>query len=386
MIVREKLKGNDIALFFGTWAPMHLGHISAIHQAKRSHDGVILIACGRENDRGAKIGLGLTKRFRYVRETFKEDELVHVVKVDETGIPEYPEGWSQWLELVEEQVQQNLVDKVDITIYVGEKEYEEKLNILRPDWKVVRINRELLPISATKIRENPTKYWRQIAKPFRRHFSKNVLIAGSASGGKTTLVKDLARSYGSSFSLEYARYYQKKYNVLDEELNGKDYTYLLANQYRQTSNEIEGSGNNGLVIADTNSTVTKAYMDWYLTTDKKMAEKQGKMLIKESEKKALDLQYATTIEQEKWALILIIPPVTRYIDDHFRDMTMAEDAVRWAFHQHLMTLFKEAGLMDKVVVLESVPTESDPQGFYGRYTEAQRIIKERLNLSIWDGQ
>lgn len=382
--MRGKLKGTNIALFFGTWAPMHVGHLSIIHQAKRCHDGVALIVSGRKGDRGAKIGLDLTKRFRYVRETFKEDELVVVVKVDETGIPEYPDGWVQWLALAEKQVEQEVSKEAKFTIYVGEKEYQEKLSVLRPEWRIVLMDRAERPISATQIRKNPMKYWRQIAKPFRRHFSNNILIAGSASGGKTTLVKDLARSYGSSFSLEYARYYQKKYNVLDEELNGKDYRYLFANQYRQTSNEIEGSGNNGLVIADTNSVVTKAYMDWYLTTEPEVAEKQGKTLITLAEKKALDLQYAATIEQEVWALIFIIPPVTPYVDDQFRDMTMAEEAIRWAFHNHLLELFKAAGLMEKVVLLDVVPTEKDPQGFYGRYLKAQQIIKERLGISIWD--
>lgn len=382
--MRRKSKGKDIALFFGTWAPMHLGHISAVHRAKRCHESVILIVSGSEQDRGAEIGLDLTKRFRYVRETFKEDELVIVVKVDETGIPEYPNGWKQWLELVEKQIQHVVEEEAEFTIYVGEAEYKEKLTVLRPEWKVVMMDRKLLPISATQIRNNPMKYWRQIAKPFRRHFSQNILIAGSASGGKTTLVKDLARSYGSPFSLEYARYYQEKYNVLDEELNGKDYKYLLANQYRQTSNEIEGSGNNGLVIADTNSTVTKAYMDWYLTTNQEIAIKKEKTLITEAEQQALNLQYETTIQQEEWALIFIIPPVTTYVDDQFRDMSMAENKIRWAFHDHLLSLFKAAGLMDKVVLLDVETTKEDPQGFYGRYVEAQRIIQERLGISIWE--
>ena len=44
------------------------------------------------------------------------------------------------------------------------------------------------------IRENPSKYWKYIAQPFRRQFTKKVLIMGSASNGKTTLAKDLARS------------------------------------------------------------------------------------------------------------------------------------------------------------------------------------------------
>ncbi|WP_321387509.1 AAA family ATPase [uncultured Enterococcus sp.] len=382
--MRNKLTGTNIGVFFGTWAPMHIGHISAVHQAKRLCDGVILAVSGYDGDRGDQIGLSLEKRFRYTRETFKEDELIAVDKIDETAIPRYPQGWLPWLEMLETVISKNCeANEMTITIFVGEKEYVEKLNELRPAWKVVLIDRLLLPISATLIRENPLKYWQKIARPFRRHFSKNILIAGSASGGKTTLVKDLARSYGSPFSLEYARHYQQKYNVLDEELNAKDYVYLLANQYRQTSNEIEGTANNGLVFADTNSTVTKAYMDWYLTADEQEAQSKEKTLIQKEELEALNRQYEATIQQEKWDIIFIVPPVTKYVDDHFRDMTMAEENIRWTFHEHLLRLFEEAGLGDKVVILETEMTSADPQGFYSRYQLAQDKIAEILDITVW---
>ncbi|MFK4567781.1 HTH-type transcriptional repressor of NAD biosynthesis genes [Enterococcus sp. UD-01] len=382
--MREKLNGQAIGVFLGTWAPMHIGHIAAVHQAKRQCDGVLLAVSGYAGDRGDQIGLNLEKRFRYTRETFKDDALVVVGKIDETGIPRYPEGWQQWLILLEQLIEEKCeVQTPKLTIFVGEKVYQEQLNKLRPAWKVELIDRQLLPLSASMVRENPLKYWQKIARPFRRHFSKNILIAGSASGGKTTLVKDLARSYGSPFSLEYARHYQEKYNVLDEELNGRDYMYLLTNQYRQTSNEIEGTANNGLVFADTNSTVTKAYIDWYLTTDAKKAKESGKSLISQEELAALNSQYQLIVQQEKWDLIFIIPPVTKYVDDQFRDMSMATESIRWAFHHHLVKLFVEAGLEEKMVFLDVESTEADPQGFYGRYVMAQEVIEGRLNVKVW---
>ena len=84
---------------------------------------------------------------------------------------------------------------------------------------------------------------------------------GSASNGKTTLAKDLARYYDAPVSLEYAREYQIQNNVRDDELTPKDYYYLLLGQYAQTSRLIDSSANRGLVVADTNSLVTKAYYD-----------------------------------------------------------------------------------------------------------------------------
>ena len=87
--------------------------------------------------------------------------------------------------------------------------------------------------------------------------------------GKTTLAKDLARFYDAPVSLEYAREYQIRNNVRDDELTPKDYYYLLLGQYDQTSKLIDSSANRGLVIADTNSLVTKGYYDYYMEVEAK---------------------------------------------------------------------------------------------------------------------
>ena len=82
---------------------------------------------------------------------------------------------------------------------VGEKAYKEELEARGFE---VHLEERRFGISATMIRENPSKYWKYIAQPFRRQFTKKVLIMGSASNGKTTLAKDLARFYDAPVSLE----------------------------------------------------------------------------------------------------------------------------------------------------------------------------------------
>ena len=69
-------------------------------------------------------------------------------------------------------------------------------------------------------------------------------------------------------SLEYAREYQIRNNVRDDELTPKDYYYLLLGQYDQNpQNLIDSSANRGLVIADTNSLVTKGHYDYYMEVE-----------------------------------------------------------------------------------------------------------------------
>ena len=92
------MKKERIALVFGTFAPLHQGHIDLIQRAKRQCDCVRVIVSGYEGDRGEEVGLSLQKRFRYIREAFSNDELTQVYKLDETELPRYPLGWEPWLQ------------------------------------------------------------------------------------------------------------------------------------------------------------------------------------------------------------------------------------------------------------------------------------------------
>ena len=45
------------------------------------------------------------------------------------------------------------------------------------------------------IRNNPLKYWDKIAESFKKIYSHNILISGTASEGKSTLVQDLGKYF-----------------------------------------------------------------------------------------------------------------------------------------------------------------------------------------------
>jgi len=343
---------EKVAVVFGTFAPLHQGHIDLIQRAKRQCDRVCVIVSGYKGDRGEKVGLPLQKRFRYIREGFSNDELTQIYKLDETDLPRYPLGWEPWLKAALETIQYNEA-REELIFFVGEKTYQEELEARGFQ---AHLQERQFGISGTLIRENPSKYWKYIAQPFRRQFTKKVLIMGSASNGKTTLAKDLARFYDAPVSLEYAREYQIKNNVRDDELTPKDYYYLLLGQYDQTSKLIDSSANRGLVIADTNSLVTKGYYDYYM-------EVEGP---ETSMTDTFDNLFVSILAKEKWDLILFVQPIGSYVNDGFRDMTMADDEIRNSFSNHLDQLCHQ--------YLSDIPTAYLGQDYLGNYEEAKRVI------------
>ena len=383
------LKTKNLAVVFGTFAPMHIGHVDLITRAKRENDAALVVVSGTntEEDRGTRVGLHLKRRFRYVREVFHDDELVVVDKLDEEGII----SEQNWFEILHELIKENTDYQFEkITFYIGEEKDQKPLlsyfenvfndeyllgksdtessdSIIKKEVGIKIIDKSIIPVSSAEILKKPLAHWRYITKPFRRHFTKKVLVVGSASGGKTTLIKDLGRIFNAPVSLEYARYYQGVHNVRDDELDTNDYIRLFAYQNHQTSNIIDSGSHSGIVFVDTNATVTMAYVDYYL-----------KDVISEEEYQALNLSYKVAVSKEKWDLIVLIPPKSAYVNDGFRDMSMSSQDIRDDFTNHLIELLKRDGFEDKLLILDSEPDTF----FIENYEKTIEAIKTRLNIDI----
>lgn len=240
---QKPLRGNSVGIVFGSFAPLHQGHLDLIMRAKKENDGgCIVISCGLDGDKGEPM-MPHKKRYRYVREFFANDDLVAVYSINDTElqIKAYPEGWDGWMEEFEriwEKAVENSVmvmdDKGNKELvgpsrvwYVGDKNYYDDL-IARGEQCVLVDRTASNPICATMIRQNPIKHWDKITAPFRRVFSHNILIAGTASEGKTTLTQDLGKYFNAPYSWEWARDYMRDSCVADWELDVADYMAFFA--------------------------------------------------------------------------------------------------------------------------------------------------------------
>lgn len=359
-IYQKPLSGSKIGVVFGSFAPLHTGHLDLIMKAKKENDGgCIVIVCGYDGDKGEPL-IPHSKRYRYVREFFKDDDLVAVYPINDSqlGIARYPNGWEKWLEEFS-RIYDVAVNKsenhVKRTWYVGDEEYYDGLRE-RGEEAVLVDRYAKNKISATKIRTSPLFNWKKIASPFKRAFSTNVLITGTASEGKSTLVQDLGRYFNAPCSYEWARNYMEENCVSDTELDSADFIAFLYGQHDLNRKMINSPSNNGFFFADTDSLVTKMYAEYYAKDPNfKMTMEEFKIIG--------DLADALTAKS-RWDKIFLLCPHGVFVDDHSRYMAHGGEKERKELFDLLCKSLKQHGLWDKVTILD------------GSYYENYLAVKE----------
>lgn len=360
-INKSNLGGKRIGIIIGEFIPLHTGHQKLIYKALMKNDSVFLIVCGVEGDSGDINNLSLQKRFRYLREAYNDELNLKVLMVEDTISMDLP---SKIVSLVKSNIEGDF-ESIKFVIYTSEDMNLEQTQQLLPDNFYLDIQKiKNLKTLELSIQKNPIKYWDKINPIFQRNFTKKVLIAGSASTGKSTLVRRLAHSFNTTFSEEYARAYQEEANVTDEELTVKDYASIAIGQCEENYKETCSIANKGITFFDTDIIVTKTYSDLYL---------------KKTEKEELEHLFDIYISKENYDLILIIPPITNYIDDGFRNMTWEKD--RYEFHRRLMFNFSKYGFKDKIILLDHEGVDTS-DGFYLRYEQALAAINKALGFNL----
>ena len=363
---QKPLSGKRVGVVFGSFAPLHQGHLDLIMRAKKENDGgAIVIVCGYDGDKGEPM-MPHKKRYRYVREFFADDDLVAVYAINdsELGIETYPNGWPKWmaeferiwdkateLSRVIETEDGNLEPASPLRLwYVGDDNYYDDLVHMQHEHAVLVDRYDENPICATMIRQNPIKNWDKIAFPFRRLFSHNILITGTASEGKSTLVTDLGKYFNAPYSHEYARDYMRESCVSDWELDSADFMAFLKGQYDLNRSLINSPGNHGVFFADTDSMTTRMYAEYYA--------KDASCGLSEVEFNAIAIMADELTSKCRWDKIFLVAPHGVYVDDHERYMAHSGMEEREELFQILCKNLRDSGNWDKVVILDGTYWEN----------------------------
>lgn len=341
-----------VGICFGGYCPMHQGHLDVIMRAKKENDVCFVVVCGYDNEpRSWEINLNLDERHNLINNFFCNDEQIIVLKINDTelGIDESmsDHNWTVWQNKVKELIFGNVhwrgpyikyqkIDEItsDITWYVAEPFYKtsiERNNVM--NGKVILIDK-LNPVSGTLIRNNPIKYWNKISKPFKPYLCKNILILGTASEGKSTLVRDISNYFDIPHAWEYGRGYMEDRDMQDTDLTVDDFKEFLKGQI-SICNNFRTQSKNGIFISDTDNCVTLMYAKAYSSnTEMQINEDDYKVLYNEAKRLHKNSKF-------KWNHIFVFPPSKNFVNDGSRYMGQASMEERNKNFEILQKLIQE---------------------------------------------
>jgi NadR type nicotinamide-nucleotide adenylyltransferase len=181
----------------GKFMPAHRGHVYLVDFARRFAKRLTVLVCSirREPLDGAL-------RYEWMRELFHGGnvEVIHVTDEVPQTPDEHPAFWPIWKELV----QRHVAEPVD-AVFTSETYGETLAQTLDARHYPVDPGRQVMPISGSRVRDDPLTYWDMLPEVVRPHYVKRICVFGPESTGKSTLTQNLATHYRTSYAPEYAR-------------------------------------------------------------------------------------------------------------------------------------------------------------------------------------
>lgn len=349
----------SIGLCIGEFAPLHQGHLDLIMRAKKDNSRCLVAVC---NYAGSQVetdfGLGLRRRTQLVRELFMNDSHVSVLGIENRGAApdaEYRSPfWKDWFAELRNRM---CLSTDELVVYVSDQAVEA--NLLAMGVRTYYVKPDL-PYTEAQVREHPLRYWNQISRTFQPFMTKNILVIGTASEGKTTLVNDIAAYFNIPRAEEWGRVYMEQHALADEDLDVSDFVEFITGQLHLYQ-EAVAKASRGITISDTDNLVTLMYALAYVKdTNIALSEQDYQQVLKPL---AWSLRH-----QFQWERIFVMIPGGEYVDDGFRYMGQSSMEERTSNHQLLMSLLEEFGLSSRVTFMQG-----------GRYLENFEMLKSYVN-------
>lgn len=327
----------------GKFGILHMGHINYIHHAATLCKKLTVVL-SHSDKRFSDPRLSLRNRKLWLQETFKDMPHIKIVHVDETEVPEYPNGWPQWSELVRGVIG----DKTNV-IFTSEPGDVEGYNKWFPDHVVHLVDpeRSEFNISATMIRENLTKHWGMLPTVVRRSFVTKVCIMGLESTGKTTLTKMLARYFQTSWCEEYGRVFCEEDLHRDEGiLHLDDYATIAIRRYEEELKAIKSA--NRVMFSDTSALSTNYFSQLYEGKHNHVAQ--------------------TFQDAEDYDMIIMLEPDVEWVDDGLRKNPDREYNAR--IFETMLAGYMKTSPKTKLVRIKG--------NYNTRYTQSIAAVKDLL--------
>jgi len=312
----------------GKFFPPHRGHLNQIIRAATQCKLLYVVVSDNSKlalEKCRKDGLPyitLEERAKWMSIEAQGIDNIKVVMIDETDMLPYPDGSEKWTAALMERIPDLEV------IFGGETEYSNTYMRFLPHVKydVYDYKRSRYPVSGTEVRENYLEHWDYMLGTARSLFCRRVLVTGTESCGKTTLVKYLAKIFHTSWSEEEGRYYSERYLGGNEDVfQPHDFSRIAHQQMLVDEDTMRNA--NRICFFDSDATVTQFYCELYLGQSNPDIEKY--------------------VDPMKYDVVLMLSPSVEWVPDGLR--FVGKQSERERLHEKLRYMYIDRGFKDKVI-------------------------------------
>ncbi len=238
-------------LTLGKYAPLHKGHQFVIETALSEMDEVSVIIY----DAPETTAVPLIVRSNWLKQLYPQINIIEAWD-GPTAVGNTPDIKKQHEDYIIHQLK-----VTGITHFYSSEFYGEHMSVaLKAQNRLVDPNRQIVPISATEIRQNSYQHRQHLHPIVYRDLITNIVFLGAPSTGKTTIAERMAQEFQTVWMLEYGREYWETHQI--ERRLTLSQLLEIAEGHLEREEALLAQANKYL-FTDTNAITTEVFSRYY---------------------------------------------------------------------------------------------------------------------------